>query len=307
MRPVVIGTRGSSLAMCQAQIVQTKLEEHTSERSFQLKRIKAQADRNPEVQLVAMGGEGIFVKELETALLGGAVDLAVHSLKDLPLDPPPGLCVGAVLEREEPRDALISRSGDSLEKLPHGARVGTSSPRRISQLLHRRRDLQLLDIRGNVDTRLRKLDEGKYDAIVVAACGLIRLGLEGRITECLDLYDMLPEPGQGALAVEVRGDDAGMLELVGSLEDPFSRACTEAERAFLRAMGGGCRVPIAAYASCHDGELNLEGAVIASDGSEMVRGSLKGSMTEPIAVGGRLAELLIAQGARNLLISGQKT
>ena len=301
MRPVVIGTRGSSLAMCQAEIVEARLEERFPGRTFTLKTIKAQADRNPELPLTAMGGEGVFVKELEAALAEGRIDCAVHSMKDLPLDVPPALCIAAVLEREEPRDALVSRSGEPLDRLPAGSRIGTSSLRRQSQLLHRRRDLQIVEIRGNVDTRLRKLDEGRYDAIVVAACGLIRLGLEERITEHLDLSRMLPEPGQGALAVEARADDPEMLGLLAVLEDPVSRSCVEAERSFLRALGGGCRVPIAAYASCAGGTLTLDGAVIAPDGSEALRGTLDAPMTEPVALGQRLAQQLTAEGAQRLL------
>lgn len=289
--------------MCQAEIVQARLEERFPERPFTVRTIKAQADRNPELSLTAMGGEGVFVKELEAALSEGRIDCAVHSMKDLPLDIPPTLRIAAVLEREEPRDALVSRSGHTFDQLPAGSRIGTSSLRRQSQLLHRRRDLQMLEIRGNVDTRLRKLDEGRYDAIVVAACGLIRLGLEERITERLELSHMLPEPGQGALAIEARADDDDTLKMVRALEDPVSRSCVDAERSFLRALGGGCRVPIAAYASCHDGTLTLDGAVIAPDGHEALRGTLDGPMTEPAALGDRLARQLESQGARRLLNS----
>lgn len=301
MRPFVLGTRGSSLAMCQAQIVQTRLEERFPKRRVELKPIKAHADQHPELPLVAMGGEGVFVKELEQALASGAIDGAVHSLKDLPVATPPALRIAAVLEREDARDALVSRSGQGLAALPPGARVGTSSLRRRSQLLRCREDLQLLDMRGNVDTRLRKLDEGQYDAIVVAACGLIRLGLEERITEYLDLSVMLPEPGQGALAVETRAGDRDALAFVGSLEDPVSRACVDAERAFLQALGGGCRVPIAAYAACDGVTLTLDGSVTAADGTASVRGRLQGPMTEPAALGERLAKQLSDQGAAKLL------
>jgi len=284
--------------MRQARIVETKLGERVRECSYGIKTIPSQADRHPQQPLAAMGGEGVFVKELEAALLEGTIDCAVHSMKDLPLETPESLRICAVLEREEPRDALVSRAGESFERLAKGARIGTSSVRRRSQLRRRRRDLEFLEIRGNVDTRLRKLDEGQYDAIVVAACGLIRLGLEERITEPLDLVNMLPEPGQGALAIEVRERDC---DLFSALDDPLSRACVEAERAFLRALGGGCRVPIAAYASCHDGDIQLEGAVIAADGSAEVRGTLAGSMAEPVALGDRLASQLASQGAKELL------
>jgi len=301
MRSLIIGTRGSSLAMWQAQIVQTRLQARSPGRTFLLETIKAQADKHPDLPLTMMSGEGVFVKELESALAGGRIDVAVHSMKDLPLETPPGLRIAAVLEREEPRDALVSRSDESLKQLPKGARIGTSSVRRQSQLRRRRPDLELLEIRGNVDTRVRKLDEGRYDAIVVAACGLIRLGLEERITELLAFSDMLPEPGQGALAVEARVDDREVLAAVESLGDPVSRACVEAERAFLGALGGGCRVPIAAYASAKDGMLELEGAVIAPDGHDARRGTLTGPITEPVALGERLAARLASQGAKALL------
>jgi hydroxymethylbilane synthase len=299
--PIIIGTRGSALALCQAQIVQTKLEERVPDQAFAVKAIKARADQDPELPLIAMGGEGVFVKELEHALVDGRIDLAVHSMKDLPLGIPRDLAIAAVLEREEPRDALVSRSQAGLDGLPRGARVGTSSLRRRSQLLHRRQDLQMLDIRGNVDTRLRKLQQGDYDAVVVAACGLIRLGLEERIAEYLDVSTMLPEPGQGALAIEARAGDREIRTLLSGLDDPVSRACVEAERAFLEALGGGCRVPIAAYASPKDGMLELDGAVIAHDGRRQIRGKLAGPLTEPVALGRRLAEQLSSQGAKDLL------
>jgi len=301
MRPFILGTRGSALALCQARIVRTRLEASLGDRPIRLQTIKAQADRHPEIPLVALDGEGIFVKELEEALVAQRIDAAVHSLKDLPLALPSALRIAAVLKRDEPRDALVSRSGEPLDRLPAGARIGTSSVRRRSQLLHQRRDLTLLEIRGNVDTRLRKLDEGQYDGIVLAACGLIRLGLEERITEYLGFPQMLPEPGQGALAVEARADDQETLELLSVLEDPVSRACVEAERAFLRALGGGCRVPMAAYASCASGTLDLEGVVLDAEGHEQIRGALSGPMTEPVALGNRLARQLESKGARDLL------
>ncbi|MBI4340863.1 MAG: hydroxymethylbilane synthase [Candidatus Omnitrophica bacterium] len=303
MRRLTIGTRGSALALCQARLVQAQLQAAGRGVEVALEAIAAQADRRPEASLAAMSGEGIFVKELEAALLEGRIDVAVHSLKDLPLDTPAELEIAAVPAREEPRDALVLRVPSTLDALPRGARVGTSSLRRKSQLLAQRGDLHVLEIRGNVDTRLRKLDEGQYDAIVVAACGLIRLGLAARITQRLDFSVMLPEPGQGALAVEIRADDTAARELVRALEDPVSRSCVEAERAFLRGLGGGCRVPIAAHASCADNALRLEGAVIAADGRRQIRDTLSGSMAEPSAVGRQLADRLIAQGALELLKS----
>ncbi|MBI4323583.1 MAG: hydroxymethylbilane synthase [Candidatus Omnitrophica bacterium] len=297
----IIGTRGSSLSLCQTQIIQTRLEERVPGRRFVLKTIKAAADRQPDVPLVAMSGEGIFVKELETALLKGEIDLAVHSMKDLPLELPKGLCVAAVTERQDARDALASRSGQSFAELPAGSRVGTSSLRRRSQLLFARRDLEMMDIRGNVDTRLRKLDEGRYDAVVLAACGLIRLGLEGRITEYLPFEQMLPEPGQGALGIEARRDDDDTLKMLQSLDDPTSRACVETERAFLNALGGGCRVPIAAYAQVSGGTLQLDGAVLSPDGSRRLHDHADGSADSPVQLGEILARRLIDQGAEELL------
>ena len=301
MRPIVIGTRGSALAMRQTHIVQTALEERFPDRRFTVRTIKVQADKQPETPLAALGGEGIFVRELETALMDGTIDLAIHSLKDLTLETPASLRITAVLERDDPRDALVSRAGGGVDRLPNGARVGTSSLRRRSQLLRRRPDLQPEEIRGNVDTRLRKLDEGRYDAIVLAACGLIRLGLEERITEYLDVAWMLPEPGQGALAIETRADDDDMCRLASTVEHPSTRACVEAERSFLLALGGGCRVPIAAYATLNAGTLALDGSVVAADGSAELRDSMTGPMTEPVALGERLASRLASQGAGDLL------
>ena len=303
-RAVVIGTRGSSLSVCQTEIVRVRLEERFPQRRFELKTIKAQADRRPDVPLVALSGEGIFVKELEQALLADEVDLAVHSMKDLPLAIPEGLTIAAITEREDAHDALVSRAGQSWEQLPAGSRVGTSSIRRRSQLLCSRRDVEFVEIRGNVDTRLRKLDEGRYDAIVLAACGLIRLGLEARITEYLPMTQMLPEPGQGALGIEAREDDDEILEMLRTLDDATSRACVSAERAFLRALGGGCRVPIAAYAQAKDGALTLDGAVVAPDGSKWLRDTMSGPASSPESLGEELANRLLAQGAKEILSLG---
>ena len=301
MRTVIIGTRGSSLSLCQTEQIQVRLQERFPQRRFTIKTIKAQADRNPEVPLVTLGGEGVFVKELETALLRRDIDVAVHSLKDLPLAIPDGLTMVAITEREDPSDALISRSTQTFEELPAGSRIGTSSLRRKSQLLCRRKDLQFLDIRGNVDTRLRKLDEGQYDAIVLAACGLIRLGLEERISDYLPFEWMLPEPGQGALGIQARAKDEDVLQLVEFLNDATTRACVEAERAFLRGLGGGCHLPIAALGRIEQDQLILDGAVIAPDGSTIIREQLKGSRSSPESLGESLASQALAKGAKTLL------
>lgn len=248
-----------------------------------------------------MSGEGIFVKELEAALLDGRIDVAVHSLKDLPLAMPAGIALAAVTAREDPRDAFISRSGNDFAGLPAGSKVGTSSVRRRSQLLFARRDLEMQDIRGNVDTRLRKLDEGRYDAIVLAACGLIRLGLDERISEYLPFERMLPEPGQGALGIQARDDDTEVLEIVHGLNDPSARACVEAERAFLGRLGGGCRVPIAAFAQMSGKELTLQGAVLSPDGLNRLHGHAAGPPNAPVQLGEQLGDQLRMQGAEDLL------
>jgi hydroxymethylbilane synthase len=299
---VVVGARGSALSRAQSQRIIDRLAARFPERRFTLEVVATAGDRAPETPLAALGeGEGVFVKELEAALLDGRIDLAVHSLKDLPLAVPAGLELAAVTARDDVRDALVSRTGAGLAMLPAGARIGTSSLRRRSQLLRARSDLAMVDFRGNVDTRLRKLEQGQVDAIVIAACGLIRLGLEARITEFLDLDVMLPEPGQGALAVQARAGDEATLELVRPLNDASARACVEAERGFLGALGGGCRVPIAAYADLSARQLSLVGAVIAANGSRQLRGQQEGAAADPAAVGRALADRLIADGALDLL------
>jgi hydroxymethylbilane synthase len=225
---------------------------------------------------------GVFTRELEEALLAGEIDVAVHSLKDLPTEQPPGLVIGAIPPREDPRDALISRGGHTLASLPQGARVGTTSERRAVQLLAFRPDLTIEGIRGNVDTRLKKLSRGDCDAIVLASAGLHRLGRAHEVTEVLPLEVMLPAPGQGALAVEVRGDDPFALELVAPLDHPPTRKAVLAEREFLRALGGGCRVPVAAYATLVGGTIFLQGMVGISRG-HILRGSVHASSPEEAA------------------------
>ncbi|HEX9780720.1 MAG TPA: hydroxymethylbilane synthase [bacterium] len=302
MRVVVVGTRGSALALAQSRLIAEALGARHPNRRFELRTVESEGDRRAEEPLAAIGGEGVFVKELEHALLDGRIDVAVHSMKDLPLESPKGITLAAVPEREDPRDALVCRPGEGgLESLPAGARIGTSSLRRRGQLLRHRPDVRPAEIRGNVDTRLRKLDEGRYDAIVVAACGLARLGLEGRISARLPLDWMLPEPGQGALAVQVRGDDAEAGRVTAALDDAISRSRVRAERAFLGALGGGCRLPIAASARADGPRLVLDGAVCAADGTRLVRGSRTGSIADPDGLGRSLGEELIAQGALEML------
>lgn len=301
MRTIVIGARGSSLSLCQAQIVRVQLEEQNPEMRFAVKTIQSKADQHPEVPLIALGEEGVFIKELELALLRNEVDVVVHSMKDVPLDVAEGLTIAAVLEREDASDVLVAREACTLEQLRPACRIGTSSLRRKSQLLYQRRDIDVTEMRGNVDTRLRKLQEGQYDAIVLAACGLLRLGLEEHITQYLPIEQMLPEPGQGALGLEIRADDADVRPMVSALEHAESRVGVETERAFLRTLGGGCRVPIAAFAQVRDGRVEVDGAVIAPDGTRRLRERATGSIQDAVSLGEGLADQLIQQGANDLL------
>ncbi|MFQ6059304.1 MAG: hydroxymethylbilane synthase [Anaerolineae bacterium] len=298
---VVVGSRGSALALAQTQQVINELLRLGPEITFVLKVIKTRGDRIRDVALTKMGGKGLFVKELEEALLAGEIDLAVHSLKDLPTEQPSGLVIGAVLKREDPRDALVSRHGLALAQLPRGARVGTGSLRRGAQLLAYRPDLRIADIRGNVDTRLRKLGQGQYDAVILAAAGLIRLGQADRITEYLAPQVLLPAVGQGALAVEVREADARIQGMLAAIDHASTRAAVTAERAFLRRLEGGCRVPIAAYGQVQDRSLLLDGLVASADGHRVIRGQERGPVTAPIQIGERLAEVLLACGAEGIL------
>lgn len=305
---VIIGSRGSPLALRQAEIVRAALAARYPDLSFSLKIIKTTGDRIVDRPLTAFGGKGLFIKELEEALLAREIDLAVHSLKDMTAEIPEGLHLAAVLPREDPRDALCTRTGHgTVLTLPEGAVVGTSSLRRLVQLRARRPDLQILPLRGNVDTRLRKLDQGQYDAIILAAAGLQRLGLEDRIAERISPDVMLPAIGQGALAIETRVEDEWVNAQVAPLDHPMTRLCITAERAFLQRLGGSCHVPIAAYAEVlpqdadAEPQLLLRGLIASPDGTRLLKAQLTGPLTEVAALGRRLAEHLIAQGALALL------
>ncbi len=298
---IVVGTRGSPLAQWQAQFVIAALKRIAPDLDIELRIIKTRGDRDQTRPLAEIGGRGVFTKEIEIALLAHEIDLAVHSLKDLPTDIADGLMIAAILEREDPRDCLISRLGLGLlpaafrPQLPHGARVGTSSTRRKAQLLALRPDLQIVPLRGNVDTRLRKACSEEYDAVVLAAAGVIRLGRAQEITEYLPFDVMLPDPGQGALAVEIRAEDAPLASLIASLDHAPTRAAVTAERAFLRALGGGCRMPIAAYgevregSSSGEGRLHLRGLVASLDGAQIVRAEIVGDARDAEDLGVRLA------------------
>jgi hydroxymethylbilane synthase len=289
---MIIGTRGSQLALWQARWVQAQLD------GAEIVTIKTTGDRITAAALPPVGGKGLFTKEIEEALLDGRADVAVHSLKDLPTEMDPRLTLGAVPRREDPRDALV---GSPLAGLGSNARVGTSSLRRAAQLRHLRPDLHLDNILGNVDTRLRKLAEGQYDAILLAAAGLRRLGLADRIAEILEPKVMCPAVGQGALAVQCRANDAATLGRLALLEDPAARAEVTAERALLAELGGGCRVPIGGSARLEGSTLHLTAVVASPDGAQVVRVSLDGPVTDPEGLGRRAARDLLHRGAAALL------
>jgi hydroxymethylbilane synthase len=294
-----IGSRGSALALWQARFIAGRLAERGVESEIVV--IKTSGDRFQYAQVASIGLKGVFIKEIEEALLDRRVDLAVHSMKDVPTEDTEGLEFPAVCEREDPRDALVSRRGETLASLPPGARVGTSSLRRQAQLRHARPDLQLLELRGNVDTRLRKLEAGEYDAIVLARAGLDRLGLSERISELLEPDVCLPAVGQGALAIETRREDDELNELVGRLNHGPTRAAVTAERALLAALQGGCQVPVGAWGRMDGEHLKLDAAVFSADGSESVRGAAEDSPGRADALGRELAKTLLGRGAGRLL------
>jgi hydroxymethylbilane synthase len=302
---LVIGSRGSKLALTQAGLIKAGLEALNPAIQVRIEIIKTSGDVKTD-PLSVIGGKGVFTKELEEALLDGRIDAAVHSLKDLPTIIPERLDIPAICKREDPRDALVL-SGKlegmdaSIRALPKNATIGTSSPRRLTQLKHLRRDLVFRDLRGNVDTRLRKLDEGLYDALVLACSGLRRLGLERRISAPLPTSQMLPAVGQGALGIETRVDDAETVDVVRKLDHKFTRLACMAERAFLRALGGGCQLPIAAYAVVREKRIKLDGLVTDTQGKQIVRDRISGGLDEAEELGSRLAEQLLARGARELL------
>ncbi|MCA1574572.1 MAG: hydroxymethylbilane synthase [Acidobacteria bacterium] len=302
---LVIGSRGSQLALRQGEWVRARLMSLSPELTARIEIIKTTGDVKTE-PLSVIGGKGVFTKELEDALLDGRIDLAVHSLKDLPTIIPNRLTVAAICEREDARDALVlngvpGRVGLSIANLPEGAIVGTSSQRRLAQLKHLRRDVAVKELRGNVDTRLRKLDEGQYHALILAAAGLRRLNLESRISAAIPVDEMLPAVGQGALAVETRRNDQFTIDLVSTLNHEATRLACTSERAFLRALGGGCQLPIAGYAVVSDNELQLEGLVADPHGKEIVRDRVVGPTADAEELGSRLAHQLLKRGGDRLL------
>jgi hydroxymethylbilane synthase len=295
-----LGSRGSKLALWQAEFVQFEIERKTG-RKVEITRIKTTGDMILDVPLARVGGKGLFVKEIEEALLSGGIDLAVHSMKDVPTDLPDRLAIVAITRREDPRDAFLSVKYRKFEELPQGARLGTSSLRRQTQLLGLRPDLSVETLRGNLDTRIRKMEEGRYDAIILAAAGLRRLGWEAKITEYIPEEMSLPAIGQGALGIEIRVDDPDTREAVSFLNDRDTAFAVRAERGFLKRLEGGCQVPIASYGRTEGDSIFLKGMVGRPDGSEIIRGSARGSTKDPEALGVSLAEQLLARGAKEIL------
>ena len=299
-RRVLVGTRGSSLALLQTDEILDQLRSVHADIDFQVRTISTGGDASSEAPLASLG-RGIFVKEIERALLDGELDMAVHSLKDMPTYLPDGLTIGAVCKRRDPRDVLVDRWGYTLAQLPPQARIGTSSPRRAAQLMALRRDVEVLTIRGNVDTRLRKAAGDQYDGVVLAAAGIIRMGLEGEVTEFLSPDDFVPAPGQGALAVEVREDDEEMLALLSAVEDPQTRCAVTAERAFLEALGGGCQVPVGAYALLDGDNMVLTAFLSSPDASSIFKNRVQGGVGDPHGLAKDAHRQLIESGAGTLL------
>lgn len=309
MRNIVVGSRQSALALTQTgQVIDDLIRlsgQHGFDFTFEVHKIVTKGDRILDVTLSKVGGKGLFVKEIEQAMLDKEIDMAVHSMKDMPSELPPGLVNGAVPKRVDPRDCLISRGGLRLDQLPQGARVGTSSLRRSSQLAALRPDLDIQPVRGNIDSRLKKLENGEYDAILLAAAGLTRMGWESRITQMLPPEVCLPAVGQGALGIECREDDAELRKLLAFYNDERTAFTVAAERTFLGALNGGCQVPIGAFATYDDaggkapGRISLTGMVGMPDGSVILKETIHGD--DPVQLGEETAKKLIARGAEQIL------
>jgi hydroxymethylbilane synthase len=296
-----IGTRGSTLAVAQSEWIRHRIESRHTDISIELVRIKTKGDKIIDSPLSRIGGKGLFVKEIEEALLRKYVDLAVHSTKDVPAELPDGLCLAVFPEREDPRDAFISKEYASLSELPKGASIGTGSLRRSSQILNIRPDTQIIPLRGNVDTRLKRLEMDNLNAVVLAAAGLNRLGLSSRITQYLSTEALLPAIGQGALGLEVRKDDDRILEILSFLNHRPTELAVRAERAFLKRLEGGCQVPIAGFGILERGIITLKGMVAELDGSLIIKDEVKGAEDQPEKLGFTLAEKLLGSGADRIL------
>jgi hydroxymethylbilane synthase len=302
MISIRIGTRASELALAQTAWVKAKINEKYPDARIETILIKTSGDRFTETSIRAIGGKGIFTKEIEDALFRDEIDLAVHSMKDLPTELPPGLTVAIVPKREDPRDVLVSVRGMTLNQLSAGAKLATGSLRRTAQILHYRQDLSVMPIRGNVDTRLKKLDEGQFDALVMAAAGLKRIGREQRIAEYISNEICLSAAGQGALGLELRKDDP-ISEQLSFLNDPASFAEVSAERSFLKRLGGGCHVPVGARAIAEGEKLTLLGVVASPDGSSLYRDEISGTVVDAKELGRELAQRLLSRGAQAILVA----
>lgn len=300
-KKLVIASRESALAMWQAQHIQSRLQALYPQIEVTILGMTTTGDQILDSPLARIGGKGLFVKELEQALADGRADLAVHSMKDVPMHLPPGFALAAISEREDPRDAFVSNDYASLEALPAGSVVGTSSLRRQSQLQARFPTLKIESLRGNLQTRLRKLDEGQYVAIILAAAGLKRLGLESRIREAISPEQSIPAVGQGALGIEINAKRSNLLAVLAPLNHAITAACVEAERGMSRALAGSCQVPLGAFAQQEGDTLHMTGFVASIDGKELLRESAQGSAALPEALGQALAEKLIARGADRIL------
>lgn len=296
-----IGTRGSLLALQQSGMMKTAVEKLWPEIAVELLIIKTTGDKITDVPLAKVGGKGLFVKEIEDALLDGSIDFAVHSMKDVPAILPEGLMIGAVPEREDPRDALIIRSGQSVSDIPNGAVIGTSSLRRAAQMLRLRPDFQIRTLRGNLDTRIRKLKDGQYDAIILAAAGLRRMGWQDTITVHMDPVEFIPAIGQGALGIEVRSDDSRMHRILGPVNHPATVIAVQAERSLLKELEGGCQVPIGGHARIVDNTVELSGLVASLDGRRVFRTVRSAPAANSVELGKRVAEELLAAGAKSIL------
>jgi len=300
-RHLIIATRESPLALHQAKSIKALLIEHHPYLAVDLLGITTQADKHLDVVLTEIGGKGLFVKELEEALLDGRADIAVHSMKDVPMELPSGLCLPVIGKREEPRDVFVSNRYASLAQLPNGASLGTSSLRRQTQLRAIRSDITFRHLRGNINTRLNRLDQQDFDAIILAAAGLKRMNLGSRIRSYLSTDELLPAAGQGALGMECREGDEHTLASIAPLNDIVTHDCIIAERALCRRLGGGCQVPVAAYAQIHHGVLLLRGLVANREGTRILRAKLEGDYRHAESIGMRVAEELLQQGAEKIL------
>lgn len=304
---IVIGTRGSRLALWQAEWVKAELQKRNPGLAVELNKIKTTGDKILDVPLAKVGGKGLFVKEIEEALLRGEADIAVHSMKDVPTEFPAGLHLAVICEREDPRDAFIAPMKDgtfrfqNFSSLPQGATLGTSSLRRSCQLLSIRPDLKITQLRGNLETRFRKLDEGQFDAMILAFAGVKRLGWSGRITEAIDTKVSLPAIGQGAVGIECRIDDEFINRLIAPLNHSATSTCVRAERALLKKLEGGCQVPIAAHARLVDGKIVIDGLVGSVTGDRIIKDRVEGDPAGAEALGVKLAEVLLAKGAKEIL------